>query len=387
VAHDAQDLHDVVIVGAGPVGATLALALADANLDVVALDARSRGETLRTDRSLALSHGARLIYERLGIWSALCAKPHAVTPITAIDISQARGFGAMRIDAREQQLPALGYVVSYRALQAALDAALERSNVTLRYGERVTRIAGSPERARVSLGDASAPLDARLAVAADGAGALVEGIARKRRDYRQVALVARVWLDRPHHGLAYERFTAQGPLALLPEGDHYGLVWTQAPEQATMTLALSDAQFLHALAHCFGARVRGYARVADRRSFPLVLEYATPVVTLRTAAIGNAAQALHPIAGQGFNLGLRDAYELAAVIVGAKDLLGERVMLDRYRRLRAFDRRAGIAFTDSLVQLFEGAHLRWPRGIGLALLDALPPLKRAFTRTMLFGWR
>jgi len=382
-------MHDVVIVGAGPVGATLALALAESDLDVVALDARAPGEAPRGDRSLALSHGARLLFERLGVWSALNATRGAVTAITAIDVSQAGGFGTLRMDAREHDLPALGYVVSYLALQGALDAALARTRVAVRYGARARRVGGSPLSATVTLEDpAAAPLEARLAVAADGAGGLVDGIARERRDYGQVAVVAKLWLDRPHGGVAYERFTAQGPVALLPQQDHYGLVWTQTPHDAERSLALPDAQFLAQLARHFGSRVGGYTRVADRRMFPLALELAKPVVATRVAAVGNAAQALHPIAGQGFNLGLRDAWELAQVLIHAKrEAIGTRAMLERYARGRSVDRRVGVAFTNGLVNVFGGAALRWPRGVGLAMLDALPPLKRAFTRAMLYGWR
>jgi len=382
-------MHDVVIVGAGPVGATLALALAESDLDIVALDARASGEAPRGDRSLALSHGARLLFERLGIWGVLEATRGAVTAITAIDVSQAGGFGTLRMDAREHHLPALGYVVSYVALQRALDAALARTRVAVRYGARARCIVGSPPSATVTLEDAAAaPLEARLAVAADGAGGLVDGIARERRDYGQVAVVAKLWLDRPHGGVAYERFTAQGPVALLPEQDHYALVWTQTPQDAERSLALPDARFLAELARHFGPRVGGYTRVADRRMFPLALELAKPVVATRVAVIGNAAQALHPVAGQGFNLGLRDAWELARVLILAeREAIGTRTMLERYARARSVDRGVGVAFTNGLVHLFGGAALRWPRGVGLAVLDALPPLKRAFTRAMLYGWR
>lgn len=381
-------LHDVVIAGAGPVGATLALALSRADLDIVALDARAPGEIPRGDRALALSHGARLIFERLGVWAPLAANTGAVTPIDAVDISQARAFGALRLTAREQGVPALGYVVSYRALQAALDAALLATRVQVRYGARVAAIASTPDRAIVTLTDGGEPLAARLAVAADGAGAMVEGIVRRRRDYGQTAVVAKLWLDQPQQGTAYERFTPEGPVALLPEHDHYGVVWTRTPAQAGQVLALSDAEFLTALARHFGGRVRGFQRVAERRAFPLVLEYADPPVAGRAVAIGNAAQALHPIAGQGFNLGLRDAHELARLVAATPPpLLGAHAMLARYAQARAADRRTGIAFTDGLVHLFGGSALRWPRGLGLAVLDALPPLKRAFTHAMLYGVR
>ncbi len=268
-------MHDVVIVGAGPVGGALALAIADADLDVVALDAREEGAAPRGDRSLALSHGARLIFERLGVWSRLSAAKNAVTPITTIDISQAGGFGVTRLRADEQEVPALGYVVSYLALQRAIDAELARTRTDLRFGAPVKAVDGTPSYAAVTLTNGNdAPVTARLAVVADGTGAAVAGVARERRDYGQLALIAKVWMAAPHDGVAFERFTPNGPMALLPESDHYGLVWTMTPAAAERTLALSDDAFLGELAHHFGARVEGFARVAARKTFPLALEFA-----------------------------------------------------------------------------------------------------------------
>jgi 2-octaprenyl-6-methoxyphenol hydroxylase len=382
-------LHDVAIVGAGPVGSALALALADADLDVVVLDARAQDETPRGDRSLALSHGARLILERLGAWTALATIADAVTPITDIDISQAGGFGGVSLAAADEGLPALGYVVGYRALQAAFDVALSRAGVRIRHGVTVRDVTGTATDAVID-GDGigAEPMRARLAAIADGTGAAVSGLARRRHDYRQVAIVARVWRDAPHRGRAYERFTPQGPVALLPEGDHYSLVWTATPERAQELLALDAADFVAALASQFGTRAGGFARVADRRSFPLVLEYAHEPAAMRSVALGNAAQTLHPVAGQGFNIGLRDAFELGQIIVDTpRDALGDRAMLRRYTRQRRPDRMAGVAFTHGLVSVFGNdlALARWPRGLALALLDALPPAKRAFTRAMLFG--
>ncbi len=383
--------HDIVIVGAGPVGGAFALALADADLDVVALDSRAEGEAARTDRSLALSHGARLIFERLGVWRRLAAIPEAVTPITVIDISQAGGFGCVRLSADEQELPALGYVVSYRALQNAIDAALKGTRTTIRYGTTAVGISSTSEHAAITIDrHEPEPIVARLAVVADGANLAVKGITRERRDYAQVALIAKVWTERAHGGVAYERFASDGPMALLPERDHYGLVWTLPPTKADAMLALSDAAFLAALAEHFGTRVTGFARIADRRKFPLALEFARPLISVRTVVIGNAAQALHPIAGQGFNLGMRDAYELARVIIATpRDWLGEHTMLEMYATRRRGDRYGGIAFTHGLTQLFALSlpAFRWPRGLALALLDTIPPAKRAFTRAMMFGMR
>ena len=384
-------MHDVAIVGAGPVGATLALALADAMLDVVIVDSRSAGETTRGDRTLALSHGARLIFERIGVWTPLAATSGAVTPIATIDVSQARGFGAVQLDAAEQGLPALGYVVSYRALQGVLDDALSRAGIRVRFGAAVSAVRGSRDAATIDIeGQPDAPVQARLAVVADGAASSVPGIARRRHDYGQVAIVAKIALDRPHGGVAYERFTAEGPVALLPERDHYALVWTRGPADAPHTMALSEPAFLSALAGHFGSRVRGFVRASEVRSFPLTLEVARNTTAERIAVIGNAAQALHPIAGQGFNLGLRDAWDLARTIFDSPhDALGSAPMLDRYRKNRSRDRRAGIAITHGLVQLFgnDWPWLRVPRGMGMMLLDSVPLAKRAFGRAMLFGMR
>ena len=392
-------LHDLIIVGAGPVGATLALALVDGDLDIVALDARGEGSIGRGDRSLALSHGARLILERVGVWSAVAACRDAVTPIRVIDISQRGGFGRTRLDAAEQDLPALGYVVSYRALQAALDTALARAGIDVLYGAAVSEIRATPSYAIAATARGGVPteLTARLAALADGSGNIAGGIRRRHHDYGQVAVVAKVWPREPHRGVAFERFTPEGPMALLPEADHYGLVWTTTPEQSQALLALSDAEFLTALAERFGLRRRtGSAppaplhRVADRRAFPLHLDYAESVVGQRIALLGNAAQALHPVAGQGFNLGMRDAFELAQELLATpRDAIGSREQLAAYARRRRRDRVAGIAFTHGLLGVFgtDAPLLRWPRGLALTMLDALPEVKRAFARAMTFGLR
>jgi 2-octaprenyl-6-methoxyphenol hydroxylase len=381
---------DVAIVGAGPVGATLALGLARGELDVVAVESRPAGTSVRADRSLALSHAARLIFERLGVWGELSSAAHAVTPIAAIDISQRGGFGTARIEAAEHGLPALGYVVSYSALQGALDNALARAKVRMEHGFTVERVGATPAYACVEgkRDGSAASWTCRLAAVADGGGDMVGGIVRHHHDYGRVALVAQVWTREAQSGVAFERFTREGPMALLPEGDHFGLVWTTDPQHGAALLALADAEFLAQLTSRFGRHAGCFDRVSSRRTFPLFLDFADRVAAERIVLLGNAAQALHPVAGQGLNLGIRDAWELAQELLATKrDEIGARVQLSAYAKRRRTDRWAGVAFTHGLLRIFGNDHalLRWPRGLALTLLDALPPLKRAFTQAMLFG--
>jgi 2-octaprenyl-6-methoxyphenol hydroxylase len=321
------------------------------------------------------------------MWGALAAAPGAVTPITRIDVSQAGGFGAALLDAADVGLPALGYVVSYVALQAALDAALERARVDVRYASPVERLDATPGGV-TAVGPADERVEARLAVIADGTGAALPGIERVHHDYGQVAVIGKVETAAPHGNLAYERFTPDGPIALLPEGEHYGFVWTLAPARAQAMLALSDEAFTERFAEHFGRRRTDFVRAWGRKSFPLVLAFARAAVATRIVAIGNASQTLHPVAGQGFNVGLRDAWELKRAIAAVpRDEIGAPAMLADYAARRRTDRWAGIAFTHGLVHLFgtDMPMVRWPRGLGLALLDAIPPLKRSFTRAMLHG--
>jgi 2-octaprenyl-6-methoxyphenol hydroxylase len=389
-------LRDVVIVGAGPVGAALTLALSESDLDVVTLDARATGSPARRDRSLALSHGARLIFERLDVWGAVAAAPGAVTPITAVDVSQRGGFGHVRLEAAEMALPALGYIVGYRVLQAALDAELARRGAALRYDCSATRTAATPAYVTIEAkqGGQAIDLSARLVVLADGGSELLPDGARRGHDYKQVAVTAKLTPREPHGGVAFERFTPEGPVALLPEGDRYGLVWTTSPERGASLVQLPEGEFLAALEKRIGGASGagnvpgGFAHVADRRSFPLRLEFANRIASERCVLIGNAAQALHPVAGQGLNLGLRDAYELAQELLSkSRDVLGSAQQLAAYARRRRIDRFSGIAFTHGLLSVFgsDTPLVAWPRGLALTLLEAMPPLKRAFTRAMLFG--
>jgi len=372
---------DVAVIGAGPVGATLAALAGAAGLDVAVYEARPgpSGE----ERILALSEASRRILEEARAW------PEPAAAITSIHISQKGGPGRTLLEAREQSLPALGYTVSYAALENALAARLRGSSVPIVYGAACRDIHVEADRATVRMASGD-EVQARLLVLADGGAnaGKIPGIAFSEKDYGQHAVIGLVATDRPHAGRAYERFTPQGPVALLPVEGRYALVWTAAPQEAQRLLALDESQFLAGLQAHFGDRAGRFTRVERRAAFPLKLRTVNVPVALRTAIVGNAAQALHPIAGQGLNLGLRDAHSLAARIGATpRERLGDGAMLDDYRESRRRDAGRGVAFTDFLVSAFaDGRRLpTWGRGLALAALDLFPPARRALAGRMIYG--
>jgi 2-octaprenyl-6-methoxyphenol hydroxylase len=380
--------HDVIIAGAGPVGAAFAIALGGSGLDVAVLEARPDAAATDDDRTLAVSYGARLILERLGAWAG--AAP--ATPILGIHVSQRGGYGRSLLEARDTPWPALGYVLRYAGLQRSLGNLLAQHDVTLLTGTRVEAIEPADDAVAVKLdhGGAAGERHAKLLVVADGGIHLGEqaGAINRTRDYGQQALVCTVAASLPHANRAYERFTADGPVALLPFEDRYALIWTASPQEAERLAALPGDAFLATLQAHFGDRAGRFSAPGPRKRFPLALRYALDPVLGRTVLLGNAAQALHPIAGQGFNLGLRDAWELADAIRGhGRSDPGASAVLQRYRSARRLDRMGGIAFTDSLVRTFSagGGPLQALRGGALALLDLAPGAKRAFVQRMIFG--
>ncbi len=377
-------LNPVLVVGAGPVGAVCALALARQDVAVRVLEAQpadARGDA----RTLALAHGARLILERLGVWGRLTE----VTPITRIHVSQRGALGVARLSADELDVPALGYVLSYARLAAALKDALRDAAVPVEYGVAVDRIDGGADVATLATRDGRTHA-APLVVVADGGrgeGAPPPWLAV---DYAQSAVVCDVVSERPHANQAYERFTAMGPVALLPKGERYALVWTAPRAEAERIAALSDTDFLAALHGHFGGRQGRFLETGARRTFPLRLAWTGSAAADHVVRIGNAAQTLHPVAGQGFNLGLRDAWELAALCAdSAPAARGGAAMLAAYARGRRADVLGGMGFTDFLVRVFSSdlAALRPARGLGLMALEALTPLKTFVARRMMFGAR
>jgi 2-octaprenyl-6-methoxyphenol hydroxylase len=335
-------------------------------------------------RTLALSQASRGFLEDALAWPASSA-----TPISSIHISQKGGPGRTVIEASEQGIAALGYTVPYSALEGALDKRLREAGVEVAYGASCEAIELARDAATVRFAS-GAVAGARLLVLADGGAnsSRIPGIAYTTKDYGQLAVTAAVRTDREHRGRAYERFTPQGPAALLPVDDRYALVWTATPEEAKRLLALEDAAFLAQLQEHFGDRAGRFVSVASRAAFPLKLRTVNSPVALRTVIVGNAAQALHPIAGQGLNLGLRDAVELADALRSApREAVGTDEMLAAYREARRRDASRGVAFTDFLVSAFSDARRlpTWGRGLALTALDVFPAARRILAERMIRG--
>jgi 2-octaprenyl-6-methoxyphenol hydroxylase len=376
---------DVAIAGGGMVGLSLAAALAKLPLDVGVIEpvAPEADEQPSFDaRTTALSSGSRRVLEGIGAWPAVSAR---ATPIRRIHVSERGVFGTATLTAAEQGLAALGFTIENRLLGMALrECVAAEPRIRLRHA-RVASVEPGPESVQLRT-DGGEVIDARLLVAADGAQSAVRaalGIEASVSDYGQLAIIAHVDTTRFHAYTAYERFTPDGPLAVLPIAEgRSAVVWTLAPGEAHAALALDDAAFLARLQDAFGLRLGRFTRVGRRQSYPLSLTRAARLTAPRAAILGNAAQSLHPVAGQGFNLALRDVAMLAELIADSGGDPGEVALLARYSNWRAPDREAVIRFTDSLVRGFglPLGPLRRARGHGLALFDLLRPVKHEFAR-------
>ncbi|MGF6773047.1 2-octaprenyl-6-methoxyphenol hydroxylase [Paraburkholderia sp. GAS199] len=395
-AHQHFDF-DVTIVGAGPVGLALAGWLARRSatqaLKIALVDAREPEDSIADPRAIAVSHGSRMILEPLR-W------PADATAIERIHVSQRGHFGRTLIDHREHGLPALGYVLRYGSIVHGLAEAVHASPV--HWFRSTSASAPVQEQDGVTLPIETAgvtrSLRTRILVNAEGGlfgdqsktGEDDARDSRGSRDYGQTALVGTVTVSAPQPHVAWERFTSQGPIALLPTGGvrgaNYALVWCCAPEEAERRAQLPDEAFLAELGAAFGDRMGQFTQIKGRASFPLGLNTVDTLVKGRVVAIGNAAQTLHPVAGQGLNLGLRDAHALADALSteGPTPLA-----LASFAQRRALDRRLTIGATDTLARLFtvDFPPLAIVRGLALTALEFLPPVKTALARQMMFGQR
>ncbi len=381
-------VFDVTITGAGLVGCALAVSLGLQKKRVMLIDAKSLLLPPEESKKLAISYGSKRILENLGVWQDL----NSVTAIDKIHVSHKGHFGRALLKKEHLKIPALGYVVSYRELQSRLLDSAKKIGVEISDESLVVNTDSCDKTAKVTFErkHQKNEIETYLAVIADGGSALAKKNMGKYREtkYNQEALLAIVACDKDHNNLAFERFTKDGPIALLPFGNSYALVWVGKPMESQKRLKLTSRDFLVSLQKYFGTRAGKFTSVADRKCVPLLMSFARDIVGNRLLVLGNAAQALHPIAGQGLNLGLRDMAELANLTSKSQnDALGSIHFLLQYKNSRLTDRSFGIAFTDLLTKMFSNnlKPLVLTRGLALSILDITPILRNFLMRRMIFG--
>lgn len=383
---------DVLIVGGGLVGASLACALGQAGVAVALVEAYPLSiddQPGFDERSIALAQGSRRIFDGLGLWAPLQAD---VCPIHMIHVSDRGRFGFTRLRREQEGVPALGYVATSRVLGKVLLRRLaELDNIQVLAPAQLNTFNTDKGGVQAQLTRDGQPVEvrARLMVAADGAQSTVRsqlGIGVRQEDYGQTAVIANVGTELAHRHTAWERFTDTGPMALLPMTEQRcALVWTVRSEQSSELLGLDDSVFLERLQQRFGWRLGRFLKVGKREAYPLQLVQAEENVRTRLALIGNAVHTLHPVAGQGFNLGLRDVAALAEVLVDARQQgvdIGDKIVLQAYADWRRVDQQRVVLFTDSMVRLFSQSFppVACARDAGMLAMDLFPPAKRWFGR-------
>ncbi len=383
--------YDVLIVGGGLTGNSLALALRDSGLKVAIVEANTRQQLLAAptgDRALALAAGTVAKLENLGLWQGVS---DSATAIKQIHISDQGHFGKVRLSAEKEKVDALGYVIEARTIEAHLAEQVDQSGIEQLCPARVVAITTGQDHVNVSLKlhKESIIATAKLVVGADGGNSSVRNlleIPQQRTDYEQTALVTTVKSSLPNQNVAYERFTSSGPLALLPvDKTHSAVVWTRTNADADALMEGSEADFLAQLQDCFGYKLGELSLTAPRRAFPLSLIRAEQMLAERTVIIGNAAHQLHPVAGQGFNLGLRDVVDLAEMLINRQQQaldIGSADFLHSFAKIRLQDQNRTISFTDNVVRIFSNDWLALAaaRNLGLSLLDHIPAAKSLLAR-------
>ena len=391
--------YDLVIVGGGMVGISLALLLAQQQSDwkVLLLEAQAYDNSDNhsnhpsfDSRSTALSWSSRKIFQAAGLWSELESHTSA---IKNIHVSDRGHIGLTRISADEAGVDALGYVIENRWIGNVLLKKFTATAVEIMAPERVAKITPLKSGVRLNLEKSGEAIETSLLVIADGANSQTAqklGIHSDKKPYGQQGIIANIALQDAHNGVAYERFTDQGPMAMLPLPDFDGsprcaLVWTQPPERAAELMTATDKDFLQALQESFGYRMGMVEKVGERVAYPLALTTASEQVRRNIVVLGNAAHSLHPVAGQGFNLSLRDVATLADVLGKAKSAgtdFSSLETLERYQQQQLADQQNTLMFSDNLPKLFAQASsvVALGRNSGLVMMDLLPSLRSRFAK-------
>ena len=391
--------YDLVIVGGGMVGISLALLLAQQQSDwkVLLLEAQAYDNSDNhsnhpsfDSRSTALSWSSRKIFQAAGLWSELESHTSA---IKNIHVSDRGHIGLTRISADEAGVDALGYVIENRWIGNVLLKKFTATAVEIMAPERVGKITPLKSGVRLNLEKSGEAIETSLLVIADGANSQTAqklGIHSDKKPYGQQGIIANIALQDAHNGVAYERFTDQGPMAMLPLPDFDGsprcaLVWTQPPERAAELMTATDKDFLQALQESFGYRMGMVEKVGERVAYPLALTTASEQVRRNIVVLGNAAHSLHPVAGQGFNLSLRDVATLADVLGKAKSAgtdFSSLETLERYQQQQLADQQNTLMFSDNLPKLFAQASsvVALGRNSGLVMMDLLPSLRSRFAK-------
>ena len=387
--------YDIVIAGGGMIGTSLGLALRPLRLRLAVVEAVARSAEQQPsfdDRSTALSRSSQRTFEAMGLWAEIVA---ASTPIKNIHVSDKGRFGFSHIDASEQKVEALGFVVINRVLGQVLQSSLSGvDGLDLICPARICGVASTDERVTTTIEgpDGRRSLTCKLLVAADGANSSVRnmiGISASRVDYEQLAVIGNVLPEKAPDNRAYERFTDTGAIAMLPIADERAaFVWMMPPADAEKLLALSDEEFTQRLQDEFGYRLGRFSKVGKRVAYPLALTKANGLIAKRGVVVGNAAHGLHPVAAQGFNLGMRDVATLCDCIADARDdqaaMLdcGSSAILENYAEWRRSDQQKLVRFTDGIVRLFgdQRPPVRVLRNLGMLGFDMIPGIRKAFAK-------
>jgi len=382
-------IKSIAIIGGGPVGAIFALLNKPQTSKIFLLESNSQNQTKNDKRALALSNGTKFILEKINIWKDLEGK---LTPIKTIHTSQKGTFGRSLMEAKEIEQEALGYIISYGNLMAVLQKKISDSkHIEALYDSKLISSKSKENKQNLIFEYKSIEksLNCDLLVLADGGGSEITGIdvTRTNKSFEHSALVTHVETDIPHSNVAYERFTNSGPMALLPNlNGQYSLVWTGPKDEITRLSQLNNSEFLIALQEYFGDRVGNFTLSEKIVTFPLWQSFISNYPKENIAIIGNAAQTMHPVAGQGLNTGIRDALILSDFI--KKDVnLDLKLMINNFNHMRKKETKNILRFTNSLVTLFSNdfVGVNKIRGMALSFLDIIPPIKKRFLKKMSYG--